>query len=576
METAVAEGVWPEGIPRVGELIAGKYEVERIVGRGGMGIVLGARHVELGQRVAIKLLRVDASRNADVIARFLREARVSAKMQSEHVVRVFDVGRLPDGEPFMVMEYLSGSDLGRFVELGGRAPIGDVVSYVLQACEAVAEAHALGIIHRDIKPANIFLATRPDGSPIVKVLDFGISKVIAPDGAGVLTATEATLGSPLFMSPEQIRAAKDVDLRTDIWSFGVVLYQLLSGAAPFDAPTPSALCVAIANDAPTPPRLQRPDVPAALDAVVMRCLEKLPDLRFQNIGELARALAPFAPPDAAPLVERIARMSRQNKGLADTAPSHARTEGGERGRLLVVDDDSALRHAYARLLRGLGWAVVDATEGHEAIARLGAGAFDAILSDIDMPGLGGVELLRALRARDDRTPVVLMTGGPSIKTAIEAVELGAFRYLVKPLDGAVLDQVLRAATSMSKRSRDAKQASAPSKPRGATLLEKRGAFGANGDFDLLDLVQRLSSTRATGVLTISVETASEIHFSSGDIVDAARGGQCGEATFFDLVLIPDGTFRFDPKAAPAGRTIDRTTQWLLLEAIRRLERRAAG
>ena len=201
---------WPEGIPPVGELVAGRYAVEDIIGRGGMAVILGARHVELGQRVAIKLLRADTPQRAEVYARFLREARACAQMRSEHVVRVFDVGHLTSGQPFMVMEHLTGGDLGRLVQAGGSLPVEDAASYVLQACEAVAEAHAMGIVHRDLKPSNLFLAERADGSPIVKLLDFGISKVTAAEGFE-LTATDATVGSPLFMSPEQIRGAKAVD-----------------------------------------------------------------------------------------------------------------------------------------------------------------------------------------------------------------------------------------------------------------------------------------------------------------------------------------------------------------------------
>src|SRR5262252_3026773 len=249
---------------REGEVLVGKYRVDRILGRGGMGLVVAALHLQLEQAVALKLLLPGASSVPEAVGRFLREARAAARIQSEHVVRVTDVGTLDSGEPFMVMELLRGMDLSQVVHATGPLAVTTAVDYLLQACEGVAEAHKLGIVHRDLKPSNLFLAQRSDGSPLVKVLDFGISKAATAAGSVALTATAAFMGSPLYMSPEQVRSARDVDARTDIWSLGVVLHELLTGVPVYRAETASAVMAMIAADPPVPVRAVRPDVPAPI------------------------------------------------------------------------------------------------------------------------------------------------------------------------------------------------------------------------------------------------------------------------------------------------------------------------
>jgi serine/threonine-protein kinase len=279
-----------------GDVIADKYEVEHLLGSGGMGQVFAARHLELGQRVAIKVLD---HRGPTAAARFLREARTSANLVSDHVPRVFDVGRLPAGAPYLVMEYLVGQDLRRLLEDRGPIDATDAVAYLLDACAAVAGAHAAGIVHRDLKPANLLLTSRADGQPLVKVLDFGVSKVMgdddlpAPASDQGLTSTGVVLGSPLYMSPEQVRARKDIDARTDVWSLGAILFELLSGRPPFRAPTLPALAVAIAVESPPALSSLRSDLPDGLELITQRCLEKRPELRFQSVDELARALRPL-------------------------------------------------------------------------------------------------------------------------------------------------------------------------------------------------------------------------------------------------------------------------------------------
>jgi serine/threonine protein kinase len=277
-----------------GALVAGKYRLQGILGEGGMGLVVSAHHEALDRMVALKVLRKESAKDPVMAERFLREARAAANLRSEHVAHVLDVGTLPTGAPFMVLEYLEGADLAQVLTRQGRLSVAVACNYVVQACEAVAEAHASGIVHRDLKPANLYLTTRLGGADHVKVLDFGVSKSLAADRA-VLTIANVAVGSPAYMAPEQVRGAREVGPRADVWGLGVVLYELLTEAMPFEAESLPDLCLKIAKEDPTPLHSRRPDLPAELSAVVARCLQKDPVKRFFDAAELAEALAPFAP-----------------------------------------------------------------------------------------------------------------------------------------------------------------------------------------------------------------------------------------------------------------------------------------
>ncbi|HEV8245900.1 MAG TPA: serine/threonine-protein kinase [Polyangiaceae bacterium] len=295
--TSEATALNKEGLPAIGEVIAQKYRVESVVGAGGMGVVVAARHLQLGQTVAIKLLLApEESRRAEANTRFIREAQAAATLHSDHVVRIYDVGMLDSGLPFMVMELLRGSDLGTLLDTQGTLTEVQAVDFVLQACDAISEAHQAGIVHRDLKPSNLFITQRSDGSPLLKVLDFGISKSLtAGEGAvGELTSTRAVMGSPYYMSPEQVRDARRVDARTDIWALGVILQELLTGEPAFQADTFPGVCAAIVADQPVGLRHRRPDVSPELEAVVLRCLEKDQTRRFQSVTEFIQALLPFS------------------------------------------------------------------------------------------------------------------------------------------------------------------------------------------------------------------------------------------------------------------------------------------
>jgi serine/threonine-protein kinase len=301
-----------------GQVLAGKYRVDRVLGRGGMGVVVEARHVQLDERVALKFLLPDYAKVPEASARFLREARAAVKIKSEHVARVSDVGTLETGSPYMVMEFLEGTDLSKALERYGVCQIPDAVDYLLQTCEAIAEAHAHGIVHRDLKPANLFLTRRPDGTPMIKVLDFGISKM-AGSGVDNLTRTTTSMGSALYMSPEQMQTTRGVDHRTDIYALGISLYELLAGKQPYYADTLPQLCAEVLTGTPTPIRQLRPEVPDGLAAVLERAYARDREQRFQTIAELCAGLAPWAPTRSQNTLDRIARMAGVAQPIAGAA-----------------------------------------------------------------------------------------------------------------------------------------------------------------------------------------------------------------------------------------------------------------
>lgn len=273
-----------------GEIVGDKYRIEHVLGEGGMGIVVAARHLELGELYAIKVMKREAL-HVDAYAelRFIAEARTAARLKGQHIARVHDISRLKSGEPYMVMEHLQGIDLKRLLRARGPLSLHDAVTYVLQVCEALAEAHALGIIHRDIKPQNLFLV---DGTKSIKVLDFGISKHRMPQNTE-FTGSHVLLGTPYYMSPEQMEGSKYVDQRSDIWSIGVVLYEFLTGRVPFPGENVVEIAKRVFSETPRPPTQLRLGLPLEVDAVVERCLERDRAHRFAGVAELTDALHAF-------------------------------------------------------------------------------------------------------------------------------------------------------------------------------------------------------------------------------------------------------------------------------------------
>jgi serine/threonine-protein kinase len=339
----------PQLPPEVGagDVLDGKYRVERLLGVGGMGMVVAAHHIHLDDKVAIKFLLPHMLSDAQAVSRFAHEARSAVKIKSEYVARVFDVGALQNGTPYMVMEFLEGEDLAAWLSQRGALGLKQAVELVLQACVAVAEAHSMGIVHRDLKPANLFCVRRSDGQFAIKVLDFGISKMVGLGGAVSGPATKITtgFGSPYYMSPEQTRSSKEVGPSTDIWAMGVILYELLTNRIPFPGATIAEVALKVTQVAPPSPRVYRPELPEALDAVVLRCLDRDLQKRYASIAEFAQALLPFGPPSAKALVDRIA-------GIIDSAAGSVEGAGTAITSVPPGAETQSASGAFARFGRG--------------------------------------------------------------------------------------------------------------------------------------------------------------------------------------------------------------------------------
>jgi eukaryotic-like serine/threonine-protein kinase len=323
---AQSDSNWAAGVVGEGDVLAGKYRVERVLGIGGMGLfgVVVAQHIQVYEKIALKFILPDMLGNSEAVTRFIRESRAMMKITSDHVARVTDVGTFPNGAPYMVTEYLEGEDLASWVEKRGVLPVEQAVEFLLQACLAVADAHSVGIVHRDLKPSNLLCIRRPEGDGSIKVLDFGISKalrasVLAPSS---IPRMSSLLGSPPYMSPEQLGAQADIDARTDIWALGVILFELMAGHPPFAADSLTELTLRVAAERAPRIRSIRPDVPRGLEAAILKCLQKDREDRYSSVAALARDLLPFAAPGAKATVERVAGiLAEADRSAYGTGPT---------------------------------------------------------------------------------------------------------------------------------------------------------------------------------------------------------------------------------------------------------------
>jgi tRNA A-37 threonylcarbamoyl transferase component Bud32 len=363
-----------------GDVLDGKYAVERVVGQGGTGYVVAAQHLILRRRVALKFLRPELAAQPDLGRRFLLEGQAAAQMRGDHVARVLDADTLRTGEPYLAMEFLEGEDLAAVLRRCGHLPVSDATDYLIQACEAVREAHTLKVVHRDLKPANLFLTQGPGGKPCIKVLDFGLSKVLTPDKSSqTLTDSNLVIGSPHFMSPEQIRTPRDVDERTDIWSLGATLFAMLTGHVPYDGRSMIEVCGALlCGPAPRVRRL-RADVPAELERVVLRCLRVEPADRYESVAALSRALAPFAR-------ENPETRPEQTQSAPDWANAGARTTGSRVG---ILRGDTQPSRRLAVVIGVIGLLALATAWGWERRAKRPASSFAPMVE----PPLGATTVL---------------------------------------------------------------------------------------------------------------------------------------------------------------------------------------
>jgi CheY-like chemotaxis protein len=412
--------------PLLGTVLSDRYRVERVIGVGGVGAVYRATQIGLDRRVAVKVLKPELTDSRNAMERFAREARTAAGLQHPNIVTVHDFGRTPDGRAYLVMEFLEGLNLAQWIRAASPPDVGQAVGFLVPVCDAIGALHDSGIIHRDIKPSNIMIVDRPGGAR-VKVVDFGLVRPNISDDTTDLTGG-LVLGTPEFMAPELFTGQKP-DERSDVYALGVTAFEAIAGVLPFGTGSFREMFHRHTNLIPPRPSALRGDLPEAADEVLFRALAKAPSRRYTFATDLAAALesafagVAIAPPRARPAAPRM------------PAPTTTFEERVTRlGSILLVDDDAVVRGAVAEALDARGFDVTTAADGIDAFLLLGSSRFDVIVSDVEMPNLDGITLLRLAAQKGIRTPVVFLAGTIGEHDRRVCADLGAAAIFDKPIE----------------------------------------------------------------------------------------------------------------------------------------------
>jgi serine/threonine-protein kinase len=434
----------------VGMVLADRYRVERVIGIGGVGTVFRATQIGLERRVAIKVLRPELTQNPTAMERFAREARTAAALQHPNIVTVHDFGTTIEGRAYLVMEFIKGLNLAQWIRRNRPTDAAAAAVFLADVCAAVGVLHDAGIIHRDIKPSNIMITEGTGGRSVVKVVDFGLVRPNLGEDPTDLTGG-LVLGTPEFMAPELFTGTRP-DVRSDVYALGVTAYETLTGELPFGTGTFREMYNRHTQSTPVRPSEARPDLPVGVDELVFRALNKHPNRRYATAAEFGEAItATFAGRAPAP---------RPSQPVVAPAPRPPDTETPldecvtRIGAILVGEDDRPVRDQICTALRRHGFEVTEASDGIEAFLLLGNRVFDAIVSDVAMPNLDGMALLRLLSEKGIRTPVVLLTGTLSERDQQLGHELGAASIVHKPVDVDVLAVEVRAALGYLEQGRD--------------------------------------------------------------------------------------------------------------------------
>ncbi len=428
----------------VGTTIAGRYFVERVSGRGGVGTVYECRQLGLNRRVALKVLRPDSSLQDGAIERFQREARLSAQLQHPSIVVVHDFDVMSDGQPYLVMEYLSGPTLAELIRTTAALPLDETARHLVGVAGAVEALHRVSIIHRDIKPANIILPTAGDDLGVAKVVDFGVARL------GALRAPEPSVrhiaGTPGYMAPELL-AGNEPSVESDVYALGVTAFEALTGRMPLEAPSVRELIVKhLHREIPLPTSL-RPELPSGIDEVLLRALDMAPERRYASAAELGFALTAVLAGEPAP----ASRVPEQPVWVvpSESAPVVSDDRPTAVASVLVVEDNEVQRVVLEAVLAGNSYNVTCAVDGADALLCLGRGRFDLIVSDIDMPHLDGITLRRVLAERGLETPVLFLSGASQAEYEDDLAASGVAGFLPKPLDVNLLLAAVRRALGPS-------------------------------------------------------------------------------------------------------------------------------